>query len=447
MTGVQTCALPIFSLGIAKDCKSAWQIFSAVHSDNNHYLNTLYLYLVKGASYAPVYRYLSVLFGVVLVPAGYWMMERRSRVEALLFAGLLAWSYPLIHFSSEARGYSGALLGTVLACGALVRWMEKQSNDKQAFLLGVGYGLGMVLGILSHLTAILIWAPLAAGSLILLLARGGGVKAAVRWAAVNTLPAMVLLALYFLDLRYLEQLGGAPMTMAHGLGRLLALTMGWPGKDVASSLIVLVPLALICLLQVVELREAGDAMWLLMMLIYAVPVVCILLLKPAFFSPRYFLVVVPFVYVPVAMMLERLSKNRMAPATLTVVCGIFLVAQGYLYTKFLEVGRGQFSEALHFVLERTPTPLLASNQDFRAAVELSYFAPRVPGGKGIAYLTARNPGHLTPDWYIVHGEGYEEPGPATLDFPNGTRWYRAAYFGASELSGQALTIYRHGPER
>jgi hypothetical protein len=78
----------IISLGIAKDCKSAWQIFSAVHSDNNHYLNTLYLYFVKGASYAPVYRYLSVAFGVALVPAGYWMMERRSRVEALLFAGV-----------------------------------------------------------------------------------------------------------------------------------------------------------------------------------------------------------------------------------------------------------------------------------------------------------------------------------------------------------------------
>ena len=119
----------IISLGIADQVKSPWQIFNTVHNDNNHYLNTMYLYFVKGQTYPPVYRYLSVMFGVGLVPAGYWLLARRSRVEAVIFAGLLACSYPLIHFSSEARGYSGALLGSVLACAALAQWLVQRAHD------------------------------------------------------------------------------------------------------------------------------------------------------------------------------------------------------------------------------------------------------------------------------------------------------------------------------
>ena len=88
----------LISLRIANGVKTPWQIFSAVHSDNNHYLNTLFLYFAKKQDYVPAYRYLSMLWGVLLVPAGYWLLVRRSRVEAVILAGLLACSSPLIHF-------------------------------------------------------------------------------------------------------------------------------------------------------------------------------------------------------------------------------------------------------------------------------------------------------------------------------------------------------------
>jgi uncharacterized membrane protein len=160
----------IISLGIVDQLKSPWQIFSAVHSDNNHYLNTLYMYSVRGQNYAPIYRYLSVVFGVAVIPAGYWLLARRSQVDAVIFAVLLTCSYPLIHFSSEARGYSGALLGSVLACGALVRWMESREAAKSSFWYGAAYGLAVALAVLSHLTACLIWFYRLSGTLLLRLA-------------------------------------------------------------------------------------------------------------------------------------------------------------------------------------------------------------------------------------------------------------------------------------
>src|ERR1051326_8442308 len=124
----------LISLRIANAVKSSWQIFTAVHQDNNHYLNTLYLYFVKAQNYSPVYRYLSVLWGVALVPAGYWLLSRRSQVEGLILGGLLGCRCPLIHFSSEARGYAGALLGSVMACAALSRWLADE-NGKNAFTI------------------------------------------------------------------------------------------------------------------------------------------------------------------------------------------------------------------------------------------------------------------------------------------------------------------------
>ena len=437
----------IISLRIANEVKSPWQIFSGAHNDNNHYLNTLYLYFVRGQSYGPAYRYLSVVFGVGLVPTGYWLLVRRSRVEAVILVGLLACSYPLIHFSSEARGYSGALLGSVLACAALTRWLARDGGRRRSLWMGLTYGLALVLAVLSHLTACLIWLPLAAGSLLILMGRPGRIKSVLLWLAINLLPASVLAALYFLDLRHLTLLGGPPMTLAHGLGRLLALALGWPAKDAVTVLIVLVPLMGLTVWQLAAVRKSGDPSWILLSLIYVMPLVCMLFIQPKFFLPRYFLVIVPFIYVLAAMLLARLVQAPMGRGVLAVVLALFVAGQAYLYAKFLRVGRGQLTAGLQYIIAHPPSsPLrVASNQDFRSIMELTYYAPRVLRDRELSYVTRQNQGSFPADWYIIHGEGYDPPGPAALHVPDQPTWYRVAYFGASELSGQAWTIYSHQP--
>jgi hypothetical protein len=237
------------------------------------------------------------------------------------------------------------------------------------------------------------------------------------------------------------------MTLAHGLGRLLALSLGWPAKDAATVLIVLVPLVGLTVWQLALVRKSGDPLWILLPLIYVLPLVCMLFIRPAFFSPRYFLVIVPFLYVPAAMLLARLVRARMGREALAVVLALFAAGQAYLYTEFLRVGRGQLTAGLQYMFARTPSPELgvASNQDFRAIMELSYFAPRVLKDRELSYVTQQNQGRIPADWYILHGEGYDPPGPASLHLPEQPAWYRVAYFGASELSGQAWTIYNHQP--
>ena len=435
----------IISLRMANALGTPWQILGAIHNDNNHYLNTLYLYFVRKQDYAPVYRYSSVVWGVGLVPAGYWLLARRSRVEGLILAGLLAGSYPLIHFSSEARGYSGAVLGSMLACAALTRWMKTENRNRHSFLLGLCYGTALVLAILSHLTACLIWFPLAVGSLISLADRPGRLEWITLWIALNFLPASVLTALYFLDLRFLAQLGGPPMTMLHGLGRLLALGLGWPTKDAATIWIVVVPLMGLILWQLAAERKSQEPLSLFLPLIFLMPLLCALLLQPAFFSPRYFLVILPFVYVSLAMLLARLVGTRTRRIALTALLALFVAGQARLYSRFLQVGRGQFTVALEYIMTHTTSPQLsvASNQDFRSRVELAYYAPRVLRDRSLLYVLPESRASVEPDWYILHQEGYETPGPAVINIPGQPSWYRVAHFAASELSGQAWTLYSH----
>ena len=432
----------LISLRIANAIKTPWQIFSSAHTDNNHYLNTLYLHFVKQSNYAPAYRYLSVVWGVALVPAGYWLLARRSQVEAVILAGLLACSYPLIHFSSEARGYSGAVLGSMLASAALSRWMAQERGKMWSFFMGLTYGVAIVFALLSHLTTALIWFPLAAGSFIILAGRPQRRKWIALWIALNVLPVCVLGTLYFLDLRFMAEMGGSPMTVPHGLGRLLALGLGWPLKDAATVCIVLVPLIGLIVWQLAAEWKSQEPLSILLGLIYLVPLVCVLVLQPSFFSPRYFLVILPFVYVGIANLLARLVPTRKGRIALGITFALFMVGQVSLYARFLEVGRGQFTAALQYMMQHTTSPqiVVASNQDFRSGVELAYFAPRVLT-KQLLYVQGGSRASVEPEWYILHQESYEPAGPDVLNTPGQPTWYRVAYFGASELSGQAWTIY------
>jgi hypothetical protein len=435
----------LISLRLAKSIKTPWQVFTAIHRDNNHYLNTLYLFFLRGHEDAGTLRFFSVLCGVALIGAGYWLLANRSRVEALILASLLAFSYPLIHICSEARGYAGALLGTVVACAALERWL---ASKKASFWLGSIYGIASAFAILSQLTSCVVWLPLLVASLLMVANRPERTKGISLWVALNLLPGGVLVALYFLDLRFVTPMGATPMSVAQGLSRLLALGIGWPAKDAITVWTLMVPVIVLIAMQLRRENRSGAMLPTLIAPIYLVPLVGVAFVRPLFFSPRYFLVILPFIYVYVAILLARLTGSRMGRVGLAALLILFLAGQAFRYGTFLQVGRGQIGAALEYMSEHRISPEIrvASSQDFRSAVELGYFAPSVmKNGQFLFYVAGRDRSLLKPDWYIVHGEGYESPGPAVLTESGRPVWRRAAYFGASELSGQAWTLYRREP--
>src|SRR5262249_29206558 len=86
--------------------RSPVEVFTAIHHSNNHHLTTLLFYWLGDQRAWAVYRLPSLAAGTAAIALGAALGARRGRLEAVLAAALLAASFPLVHFSSEARGYS-----------------------------------------------------------------------------------------------------------------------------------------------------------------------------------------------------------------------------------------------------------------------------------------------------------------------------------------------------
>ena len=117
----------VYSISFAESASSVWEIFSRFQVDNNHVLNTLYLYLIGKHKLLMIYRLLSIFtgFGSVLLVG---LIARKWGLLEQLFSLLLAGtSYPLILLFSEARGYAPAIFFALL-CLAILLYSRQQMS-------------------------------------------------------------------------------------------------------------------------------------------------------------------------------------------------------------------------------------------------------------------------------------------------------------------------------
>ena len=104
-------------------------------------------------------RSISVVAGVLLIPASYFL-ARKAEVPALLTAGLIALSFPLIDYSQEARAYSLLVLLVTLSAGFFLWW----ARSGRLSFLGASLALAM-LAFYTHFVAVFWVGPLALAAL------------------------------------------------------------------------------------------------------------------------------------------------------------------------------------------------------------------------------------------------------------------------------------------
>ena len=135
----------IWTLNIASETDHAYLIFWGPYLDNNHFLNTLYIYLVGTQSPPVVLRGLAVATGIASVAVAGLIGLRRSRREALINMLLFGLSYAMVHYASEARGYGPMILFILLGFYWLDAELEAPRKSHRFLFAGA-----MVLGFLSH---------------------------------------------------------------------------------------------------------------------------------------------------------------------------------------------------------------------------------------------------------------------------------------------------------
>src|ERR1700757_4940490 len=100
----------ILSLVLLEPVKSFGQIIWGINSENNHVLNSMYLYMI-GPNSAPILlRGMSIVLGIASVVAAGLILRRDGILGALCAMLLFAVCYPVVHYGSEARGYLGLIL-------------------------------------------------------------------------------------------------------------------------------------------------------------------------------------------------------------------------------------------------------------------------------------------------------------------------------------------------
>src|SRR5262249_34148389 len=124
---------------------SPLDILTRLHVDNNHPLNSLFLYALGDRSAWIVYRIPSLLFGIASVVLAGRIMSQRGRVQAVVAMILIGCSYPLIAYSSEARGYAAMIFFVLLALDAYERYLITRAG-----LPLTAVWTGVLLGFLAH---------------------------------------------------------------------------------------------------------------------------------------------------------------------------------------------------------------------------------------------------------------------------------------------------------
>ena len=440
----------IWSLDNLAGLAHGWDVFWRISHDNNHFLNSLWLFWVAGDNHDPVLlRAPAILMGVALIPLTAKIAWRRETPETAVIAALLiAFSYFFIAYSAEARGYAGEALALAAAFFFMERGMAAPASTAR-FGLAAAAGLGLFwhLGLLPALAA------LALACLIEWRRRDGrwdvAVAGAVRLftpAALATLPAFACLGAGILLTGKLT-IGGV-RSFAYGptftaIAAAIREAIGAPTAIPNVAILVGCAAAVALGLGFKLVRDDRRIAYAVFLL--GSPL-AVLALRPAnAHIVRYYLPCLWFFVLFAAEALGALWRSagwRRAAAALALAA--IFVGDGAAFLARQATAEPAWPEALS-TIEALGTPAVAASADERVARYLNEFnrdhalplalTPR-------AEWCAKRPDWLIAEAASVDGEPAEvEIGPCRLRF---------AFLGAYDSGGPEAAswrLYRRAPDR
>lgn len=438
----------IWSLNFAREAKSAREVFFRFHHDNNHPLNTLYLYALGEQRHLILYRLLAVFAGMGSVLLAGHVAERDwGKPEALLSMILTGFSYPMLLYFSEARGYAPAMLFGLLAYAVLGGGWRMSNGE---FCMRVaGYWFCCFSGILSHATFILLIPAFLVWQLVRDLLRRETFWPRVRRMTVMQGPPLIFFTGWYLFFLKDMTVGGGPRYSVETVtGRAAALALSLPDFP-ECRLTALVLLLLLVGFGSLILYRQHDSRWSFFFAALLVfPLLMLLLSSPQFLYFRYFIVCFPFFY----LLLARLAVSgwRQTPKFWRwLIPGmLFLWFSGQIVrdVRLIRYGRGDYRGALREIAAQSPARnvTLGSDHDFRNRMLFDFYAPRVIGGDRLHYVERSKWKDQPPDWILTHRQdpGYRPAKEIGIREEPNKNYRLVRSFRFSGISGWNWYIYR-----
>lgn len=431
----------VWTLVLLRPITSIGGIFWGINHDNNHILNSLYLYLV-GLDAAPlVLRTWSIALGTVSVIVAWAIGLRVSLAGAVLAALVVATAYPMVHYGSEARGYAGLIL-----CVLLASYLVEQGAEHPLSWRPFALGLVVVTGVFFHAFMLGGVAMLGLWAAYAQLARTRSISAAFRpLLALFWFAAICVLVLAELFLRLVSGtsfiVGVIPFVLGDflaGYGAMVGFAFGLP--PATPPLLALAIASGIVAMHAILRRHAQDRRTsLYLVFVLALPALMAAGQVPNTHFPRYFLISATMLLLCFSEVTAELwRRGGKARISGVLMLATFLIGTATALVRFNAEGRGHYANAVAAIAadgERA----IGGNHDLRVPMLLNYYAGRA--GVPVAYVPRADLCRDKPRRFVVEdGRGTTEemlravaPCPPTLT-PIGT-------FHAWGLSGATWVLY------
>lgn len=439
----------IWSLRLIAELSSPFSVFYAVHSDNNHILNSLYLFLIGMGHEPSLYRAFSLICAVASFPLlssfAAQLTTDRSRHTNLFAVLLYAVSFVMVLYGSEARGYSLSFFFALLSFLGVKQYLA--SASLRAVLLAWS---ALCLGFLSHYTfgffylALFLWQVECAGTQVL--------REIGRIAVVHCIPALLLVILYYIDFRYVPEGSGTFYPFIQVWLESFAVPLGAPqfsNYNINAALlafVVAVGVACVLLAEVIRLKRRADALWVFFAsIIFFIPICSVLTLEPRVFYVRYFFLPLAFALVLFAHFLARLwQESKASRALCVIICCLILLGNSFPLVRLVKFGRGEYLAAFRFIVAASPgsAARIATNQSFRAQMMLGYYQQYTGQFTGLRLEKENASGPTAAPWYILQQEDVSFPAGDTLSSASGDVFKLVARFSHAGLSGASWYLYR-----
>lgn len=434
----------IWSFNLMKGIvQSPVDILTKIHHDNNHWLNTFFMYMTGDPFHWFVYRIPALLAGVFSIILVGRIASSRGKSESIIATLLFGLSYLQVLYSTEARGYGFVVFFSLLSFYAMERFMAEKSWTSNCL-----FCLSAVFGFLSHLTFIHVYFALLLWSVYRFH------KESRPWGNLfidlfrcHAVPTLFLGVLYFIDIRHMSIGGGNYQSLPVVIRNTITFTLGAANSGTiaifATIFATLVFLSGLILLW----REKADQWIFFATVIFLSPFLLLLLMTPRVLFIRYFLVCVTFFLLLLSYILGycwRLGKPGQAICAIVVLLVCF--GNTLQIADLLQKGRGHYKDALIYMAEQNDgdSITIGSDHDFRNRVLLDFYARYLPEDKQIEYFAEERWQHGNPQWFITHHSGRDYQPPSTLIVKEHSyvldREYRF-----SKLSGWHWFIYRIQP--
>ncbi len=394
----------IWSILNLRSIQHFWQVLWGISHDNNHFLNSLWLYFAEAWGRDSIWlRLPSVIAGALCIPTLAWLGARAGRAGAVAAAILAAGSFFLVAYSVEARGYAVATLALILAFAAMEAAIEAPESAAR-WRLAAAAGLAFF----SHLAA---GPALALFGLIALLefwrrsrnARASLV-AALRafWpSALAMTPTAAFLIAGFVTMGGFTVGHFVAYAPEHAIAAMTGLDMMTFGLDVASRsqtgiAFLLLPALLLLAIFTLALPERRIAYGLMFA---GVPLAVVLLHPPNSHPPRYFFALAPFLLLLGAEAFAKLwnmggPRRVFAVATLAAS----LVGDAHLFAQLQASKASSWVQALDRIAA-SADPRLASNYDFNVGKSVAYY--NLTHARPVQLAPQGDLCALKPAWFVV----------------------------------------------